>query len=229
MEGRPLQGHRGSPGGPRVHTGQGQARSRARGWGSPHDQASWGLLGCISRPSPPHSATQVSQTRQDPHLGPHTAAGLARLKLELCPPIPLGPLPLPGLPERFDSLWGHPSLPHPRAHERWVGSKHRTAMPSAVGSPGDAGALRGLPLHEASMAPEAACSRNGAPRWSLGGSRTRQSEGGGESRLNATDAARALALLASRLTSTSPTVAGSLGTMCRSTHMSTDHSRGFPK
>ena len=178
---------------------------------------------------PPHSATQGSQTRQDPHLGPHTAAGLARLKLELCPPIPLGPLPLPGLPERFDSLWGHPSLPHPRAHERGVGSKHRTAMPSAVGSPGDAGALRGLPLHEASMAPEAACSRNGAPRWSLGGSRTRQSEGGGESRLNATDAARALALLASRLTSTSPTVAGSLGTMCRSTHMSTDHSRGFPK
>ena len=160
--GQASPGTQGVTSGPQVHTGQGQARSRAMGWGSHQDQASWGLLGSTSLPSPPHSATQGAQTRQDPHLGPHTAAGLARLKLELCPPVPPGPLPLPGLPEWFDSLWGHPSLPHPRAHERWAGSKHRTAMPSAVGSPGDAGTLRGLPLHEASTAPEAARSRNGA-------------------------------------------------------------------
>lgn len=45
-------------------------------------------------------------------------------------------------------MWGHPSLPHPRAHERWAGSTHRTAMHSAGGvSRGRGGRCEGCHLN----------------------------------------------------------------------------------
>lgn len=144
VEGRPLQGHRGSP-----DTGQGQAGSRVIGWGSHHDQASWGLLGSTSLPSPPHSAAQVSQTRRDPHLGPHTAAGLARLKLELCPPIPPGPSPCRASPSGL-ILCGV-TLPFRTPGHTRGGREAPTEQPGPApwGLQGMRGALRGLPLPEA--------------------------------------------------------------------------------
>lgn len=108
------------------------------GCGSPPRSGKLGPPGAHPTPLAPHSAAQGSRTRRDPHPGLHTAAELARLGLELCVPTP-SPSPLPGLPKQLDSLWGHPSLLHPRAHESWAGSTHSMAMHSAGGVSGGRG------------------------------------------------------------------------------------------
>ena len=114
------------------------------GWGSHHDQASCGLLGSTSLPSPPHSAPQVSQTRRDPHLGPHTAAGLARLKLELP-----GPSPCQASPSGL-ILCGV-TLPFRTPGHTRGGREAPTEQPGPApwGLQGTRGLLRGLPPHEA--------------------------------------------------------------------------------
>lgn len=115
MEGRPLQGHRGSP-----DTGQDRPGAEPLGWGSHHDQASWGLLGSTSLPSPPLSSPSVSNT-PGPHLAPHSCwAGLTSWSSALPSPQALA---LPGFPEWFGFLVGSPFPSAPQGI-REVGRKH---------------------------------------------------------------------------------------------------------
>lgn len=112
---------------------------------------------------------------QDPH--PRLpAAGLARLKLELCPPIPPGPSPCRASPV-VDSLWGH--LPfRTQGIQRWAGSTHRTARPGRRGVSRGRGALRGLPLPEAPWHLRQHAPERWAPRWACGAAGQDGPEGG---------------------------------------------------